>query len=145
MFGWNGALTAAQTAEIAAAKQVIYDGFKAAVAGGVPKEKAGILVDEQFGAAILRDAAGERLHDRLPRREERAGRVRLRVRRGLRQPHRGVQPDLLQGAGALQPRRRHGPQPAPGGPPEAAVRLPARQEPQPVHVRAAGARRRRRS
>ena len=57
MFGWHGDLTAAQTAEIAAAKQVIYDGFKAAIAAGVPKEKAGILVDEQFGAAILRDAA----------------------------------------------------------------------------------------
>ena len=36
---------------------MIYDGFKAAVAGGVPKEQAGILVDEQFGAAILHDAA----------------------------------------------------------------------------------------
>jgi myo-inositol catabolism protein IolC len=57
MFGWKGTLTAAQTAEIAAAKQVIYDGFKAALAAGVPKDKAGILVDEQFGAAILRDAA----------------------------------------------------------------------------------------
>jgi myo-inositol catabolism protein IolC len=57
MFGWKGPLTAAQTAEIAAAKQVIYDGFKAAVTAGVTKEKAGILVDEQFGAAILRDAA----------------------------------------------------------------------------------------
>jgi myo-inositol catabolism protein IolC len=57
MFGWKGTLTAEQTAEIAAAKQVIYDALKAAVAGGVPKEKAGILVDEQFGAAILRDAA----------------------------------------------------------------------------------------
>jgi myo-inositol catabolism protein IolC len=57
MFGWHGALNAEQTAQIAAAKQVIYDGFKAAVAGGVPKEKAGLLVDEQFGAAILRDAA----------------------------------------------------------------------------------------
>src|SRR6516225_3869641 len=56
LFGWKGALTAAQTAEIAAAKQVIYDGFKAALAAGVPKEKAGILVDEQFGGAILRDA-----------------------------------------------------------------------------------------
>ena len=42
--------------QIAIAKKVIYDGFKAAVAAGVPKEKAGILVDEQFGAAILRDA-----------------------------------------------------------------------------------------
>jgi myo-inositol catabolism protein IolC len=57
MFGWKGALTAAQTAEIAAAKEVIYDAFKKAVADGVPKAKAGILVDEQFGAAILADAA----------------------------------------------------------------------------------------
>ncbi len=57
MFGWKGALTPEQTAQIAAAKQVIYDGFKAAVTAGVPKEKAGILVDEQFGASILRDAA----------------------------------------------------------------------------------------
>jgi glucose-6-phosphate isomerase len=57
MFGWHEPLTAAQTQEIANAKQVIYDGFKAAIAGGVPKEKTGILVDEQFGAAILRDAS----------------------------------------------------------------------------------------
>ncbi len=57
MFGWQGALSPEQTAEIAAAKQVIYDGFKAALAAGVAKAKAGILVDEQFGAAILRDAA----------------------------------------------------------------------------------------
>ena len=56
MFGWEGKLTPDQTAQIAATKQVIYDGFKAAVSAGVPKEKAGILVDEQFGAAILRDA-----------------------------------------------------------------------------------------
>ena len=59
MFGWKGALTPEQTAQIAASKQVIYDGFKAAVAAGVPKEKAGILVDEQFGAAILHDAAAQ--------------------------------------------------------------------------------------
>jgi myo-inositol catabolism protein IolC len=59
MFGWKGALTEAQTAEIAAAKRIIFDGFKAAVAAGVPRAKAGILVDEQFGAAILRDARTE--------------------------------------------------------------------------------------
>jgi len=57
MFGWKGALTAGQTAEIAAAKEVIYDAFKAAVQDGVAEEKAGILTDEQFGSAILRDAA----------------------------------------------------------------------------------------
>ena len=57
MFGWDGALSPQQTAEIAAAKRVIYDAFTAAVRAGVPKEKAGILVDEQFGASILRDAS----------------------------------------------------------------------------------------
>src|SRR5579885_1030107 len=59
MFGWTSPLSEAQTAEIAAAKRVIYDGFKAALAAGAPKDKAGILVDEQFGAAVLRDAAAE--------------------------------------------------------------------------------------
>jgi 5-dehydro-2-deoxygluconokinase len=57
MFGWEGALTVEQTAEISALEQVICDGFRAALAGGVHARKAGILVDEQFGAAILRDAA----------------------------------------------------------------------------------------
>jgi 5-dehydro-2-deoxygluconokinase len=57
MFGWKGTLTPEQTAEIAATKQVIYDGFKDALGAGIPRDKAGILVDEQFGAAILRDAA----------------------------------------------------------------------------------------
>jgi len=59
MFGWDGELSAEQTAEIATAKRVIYDAFRAAVAAGVPKDKAGILVDEQFGAAILGDASAE--------------------------------------------------------------------------------------
>jgi 5-dehydro-2-deoxygluconokinase len=59
MFGWKGALTPEQTAQIAGAKQVIYDGFKTAVAAGVPNEKAGILVDEQFGSAILSDAVAK--------------------------------------------------------------------------------------
>lgn len=66
LFGWEGALTDAQTAEIAATKQVIYDGFKAAIAGGVSKEKAGILVDEQFGAAILRDAEAQGISTACP-------------------------------------------------------------------------------
>jgi myo-inositol catabolism protein IolC len=57
MFGWKGALTSEQTAQIADAKQVIYDAFGAALETGVPSEKAGILVDEQFGAAILHNAA----------------------------------------------------------------------------------------
>jgi myo-inositol catabolism protein IolC len=57
MFGWKPPLNEAQTAEIAGAKQVIYEGFRSALATGAPKDKTGILVDEQFGAAVLRDAA----------------------------------------------------------------------------------------
>jgi 5-dehydro-2-deoxygluconokinase len=59
MFGWDSPLNEGQTAAIAAAKRIIYDGFKSAVGTGVPEEKAGILVDEQFGSTILRDAAAE--------------------------------------------------------------------------------------
>lgn len=59
LFGWKPPLSEAQTAAIADAKCVIYDGFKAALADGLPKDKAGLLVDEQFGGAILRDAKAE--------------------------------------------------------------------------------------
>jgi myo-inositol catabolism protein IolC len=66
MFGWQSPLSDAQTAEIAGAKQVIYEGFMAALADGVPRERAGILVDEQFGAAILRDAASKNIVTACP-------------------------------------------------------------------------------
>jgi hypothetical protein len=55
--GGNRRISEAQTVEISRAKEVIYDGFNAALAGGLPKETSGILVDEQFGAGILRDAS----------------------------------------------------------------------------------------
>jgi len=57
LFGWTGELGAEQTARIADAKRVIYDGFVAAVEQGVPNSRAGILVDERFGTAILREAS----------------------------------------------------------------------------------------
>ncbi len=66
MFGWKSPLSDAQTAEISRAKEVIYAGFNAALAGGVPKEKTGILVDEQFGAAILRDATSKNIITACP-------------------------------------------------------------------------------
>jgi myo-inositol catabolism protein IolC len=66
MFGWQSPLSDAQTAEIAGAKRVIYDGFLAALAGGIPQEKAGILVDEQFGAAILYDATSKHIVTACP-------------------------------------------------------------------------------
>jgi myo-inositol catabolism protein IolC len=60
LFGFTPPLTADQTATVAASKQVVYDGFTLALSrGGAPRDAAGILVDEQFGAAILRDARAQ--------------------------------------------------------------------------------------
>ena len=59
LFGWSGTLAPEQTAQIAASKQVIYDGFGTALRMRVPREKAGILVDEQFGSAILESARAQ--------------------------------------------------------------------------------------
>ncbi len=57
MFGIKGRQpTAAETKEIAATKRIVYDGFLQALSQGVPKDKAAILVDEQFGAECVTDA-----------------------------------------------------------------------------------------
>jgi myo-inositol catabolism protein IolC len=66
LFGWTAPLSAAQTAEIAAAKQIIYDGLLSAISAGAPRDKAGVLVDEQFGAAILRNASAQHLTTAMP-------------------------------------------------------------------------------
>ena len=39
LFGWKPPLSEAQTAEIAGAKRVIYDGFRSALAAGVSKDQ----------------------------------------------------------------------------------------------------------
>src|SRR6185312_8612470 len=56
LFGWQGTLTSEQTEEIKASKRIIYGGFQTAIDRGVREDEAGILVDEQFGNAILRHA-----------------------------------------------------------------------------------------
>lgn len=56
VFGFHEPMTADQIAVVADSKQLIYEGFKQALAAGITKSRAGILVDEEFGAAILRDA-----------------------------------------------------------------------------------------
>jgi 5-dehydro-2-deoxygluconokinase len=60
MFGIKGRPpTPQETTEISAYKRIIYDGFLKAVADGVSKDKTGILVDEQFGSEILKDAKAQ--------------------------------------------------------------------------------------
>jgi 5-dehydro-2-deoxygluconokinase len=56
VFGFQEPMTEDQIAVVAASKQVIYEGFKLAVEQGAPRDKCGILVDEEFGAAVLRDS-----------------------------------------------------------------------------------------
>ena len=57
MFHFKLPLTADEHEAVAGSKQIIYDGFREALASEVPAAYAGILVDEEFGADILRDAA----------------------------------------------------------------------------------------
>ena len=56
MFGIEGDPDEDQSRTIADAKKVIFEGFKKAIEAGAPKDGAGILVDEQFGADIVREA-----------------------------------------------------------------------------------------
>lgn len=56
LFGLDPPLTAPQAARVRDSKQLIYEGFLAAVEKGLPRQAGGILVDEEFGADILRDA-----------------------------------------------------------------------------------------
>ena len=56
MFHLTPPLSADDHHRVADSKRVIYDGFREAVGAGVPGARAGILVDEEFRADILRDA-----------------------------------------------------------------------------------------
>ena len=59
LFGWKEPLNVEQMVTVANSKHVIYAGFQQAIADQVPKDHVGILVDEEFGSAILRDAASK--------------------------------------------------------------------------------------
>lgn len=54
--GIKGEVTPQAAERVRDAKRVIYDGFLKALEEGAPREAAGILVDEQFGEEIARDA-----------------------------------------------------------------------------------------
>jgi myo-inositol catabolism protein IolC len=56
MFGIPGAPDAGQVQRIVDAKTLISEGFRRALDQGVPRDSAGILVDEQFGSEVARRA-----------------------------------------------------------------------------------------
>jgi myo-inositol catabolism protein IolC len=56
IFGFEPPLTGPQHDQVCDSKHLIYEGFMLALKGGVPAGTAGVLVDEEFGDDILRDA-----------------------------------------------------------------------------------------
>ena len=56
LFDFELPLSPQQEAQVRDSKQLIYEGFRQALVDGLPSESAGILVDEEFGTDILRDA-----------------------------------------------------------------------------------------
>lgn len=65
-FGVEGEPNAEETVRISDAKRVIYEGAVRALAEGVDAASAGVLVDEQFGADIARDAKANGLALAMP-------------------------------------------------------------------------------
>jgi len=58
-FGFTGDLSSEDRDRLSDGKMLIYEGVQQALADGAPREAAGILVDEEFGADILRQARKE--------------------------------------------------------------------------------------
>ena len=66
MFGIQGDPTAEQTETITDAKRVIFEGFLTALGEGAPRDAGGLLVDEQFGADVAKEAHKEGLLLAMP-------------------------------------------------------------------------------
>ena len=66
MFGIEGDPTPEQTATIADAKHLIYEGMEVAVKRGLDAAATGVLVDEQFGGDIPAEARAEGLKLSMP-------------------------------------------------------------------------------
>jgi myo-inositol catabolism protein IolC len=70
-FGIDGEPDAEQTAIIADAKHLIFEGMQQAVGGGADASSAGVLVDEQFGSTVPAEARERGLKLAMP--AERSG------------------------------------------------------------------------
>ena len=65
-FGIEGTPSPEDTAKIADAKNVIFEGFLSALGKGVDKATSGVLVDEQFGDAVAKKAKEQGLVLAMP-------------------------------------------------------------------------------
>ena len=66
MFGIAGDPTPEETETISDAKRLIYEGFRVALDEGAPRDAAGVLVDEQFGGDVAKDAKKDGLIFAMP-------------------------------------------------------------------------------
>jgi 5-dehydro-2-deoxygluconokinase len=80
LLGIEGSPTPEQAATIRDYKHLIYEGFLAAVDSGVPVNEAGILVDEEFGADIARDARARGIALAMP--AEKSGQAEFELQYG---------------------------------------------------------------
>ena len=62
----NRQSTSEEKKQIEDYKKIIFEGFKLAIKKSVPKEIAGLLVDEEFGSAVLREAKKNGLSFAMP-------------------------------------------------------------------------------
>jgi 5-dehydro-2-deoxygluconokinase len=80
LLGIDGSPTPEQAATVSDYKHVIYEGFLAALEGGVPADEAGVLVDEEYGADIARDARGRGIPLAMP--AEKSGQAEFELEYG---------------------------------------------------------------
>ena len=66
LMGITGEPTQQERQRISTLKTLIYEGFKRAIADGVPREGCAVLVDEEFAAEIARSARRERFTLAMP-------------------------------------------------------------------------------
>ncbi len=139
-FGIEGDPDPEQTAIIADAKHLIFEGLLQAVAAGADASMTGVLVDEQFGCTVPEEAREQGLKLAMP--AERSGQNMFDFQYGedFGAHIERFDPDFTQGARPLQPRRRRCRESRAACQAEAAERLAEGARAQ-VPVRAARARR----
>lgn len=80
IFGIHGMPSAEQAARIGHSKEIALEGLRRATATGVPREHAGLLVDERYGAAVARKAKAEGFQLAMP--VERSGQAEFEFEYG---------------------------------------------------------------
>ncbi len=104
-FGIEGEPDPEQTAMIADAKHLIFEGLQQAVTAGADASLTGVLVDEQFGGTVPEEARAQGLKLAMP--AERSGQNMFDFQYGEDfGEHIEVRSGLHEGARPLQPRRR---------------------------------------